>query len=268
MIIREIESKSIISKTGISIADYVINPYVGCIHSCIFCYARFMKRFTGHGEEWGDFIDVKINAPDLIPKKATKYRGKYIFLSSVTDPYLPLEHKYGLTRQIIGKLIPLKPTLGILTKSDLILRDLDLIKQFQKSEVGFSFSAIDDEIRREVEPGAKPIKDRIKALKQIHEAGIKTYVFISPILPYITDWEGIIEKTQDYANYFMFENLNVTGTVWGCIKRFLEEKHPELTQKYREIYFKDNPYWEIIEDKIIEYCKKENLECKIYFHHK
>ena len=267
MIIREIEAKSILSKTGIPVADYVINPYVGCIHSCMFCYARFMKRFTGHQEEWGDFLDVKINAPDLIPQKATKYKGKYIFLSSVTDPYLPLERKYKLTRRIIEKLIPLKPVLGILTKSDLILRDIDLIKQFQSSEVGFSFSTLDEKIRKKVEPGAKPVKMRIKALKEIHDAEIKTYVFISPILPYLTDWKDIIEKTRDYADYFMFENLNVTGTVWASVKHFLEEKYPDLTQKYREIYFGDNPYWEIVEEEIIEFCKNENLECKMYFHH-
>jgi DNA repair photolyase len=267
MKIQEIKSKSILSKTGTPIADYVINPYVGCIHSCMFCYAHFMKRFTGHQEEWGDFIDVKINAPDLIPKKATKYKGKYIFLSSVTDPYLPLERRYKLTRRIIEKLIPLKPVLGILTKSDLILRDIDLIKQFQSSEVGFSFSTLDEKIRKKVEPGAKPIKMRIKALKEIHDTKIKTYVFISPILPYLTDWKDIIEKTRDHADYFMFENLNITGTVWASVKHFLEEKYPDLTQKYREIYFRDNHYWEIVEEEIIEFCENENLECKIYFHH-
>jgi DNA repair photolyase len=267
MIIREIEAKSILSKTGIPIADYVINPYVGCVHSCMFCYARFMKRFTGHQEEWGDFLDVKINAPALIPTKTSKYEGKYIFLSSVTDPYLPLEHKYQLTRRIIEKLIPLKPVLGILTKSDLILRDIDLIKQFEKSEVGFSFSTLDEKIRKEVEPAAKPVKNRINALKEIHEAGIKTYVFISPILPYLTDWKDIIEKTRDHADYFMFENLNIKGTVWGAVKRFLEANHHDLVQEYREIYSKDNIYWEIVEEEIIQYCKNENLDYRMYFHH-
>ena len=267
MIIREIESKSILSKTGIPIADYVINPYVGCTHSCRFCYACFMKRFTGHSEKWGEFLDIKVNAPDLIPLKSSKYEGKYIFLSSVTDPYLPLEKKYKLTRRIIEKLIPLKPVLGILTKSDLILRDIDLIKQFAESEVGFSFSTLDEEIRKKVEPSASPIKNRINALKEFHEAGIKTYVFISPILPYLTDWEDIIQKTRDYADYFMFENLNVTGTVWGNIKRFLEEKYPELTSKYREIYFEGNQYWEMVEEEIIQYCKNEKMECRMYFHH-
>src|SRR4030042_4313200 len=124
MIINEKESKSIISKTEIPVADYVINPYIGCTHSCFYCYARFMKRFTGHSEEWGDFLDVKINAPDLIPsvkpQKSSKYEGKNILLSSVTDPYIPLERKYKVTRRILQKLLPHQPHLNILTKSDLV----------------------------------------------------------------------------------------------------------------------------------------------------
>jgi len=267
MIVAEIESKSIISKTGIPGADYVINPYVGCIHSCIFCYARFMKRFTGHKEEWGQFLDVKVNAPNLIPQKTSKYQGKHIFLSSVTDPYLPLEREYKLTRQIIHKLIPLKPSLGILTKSDLVLRDLDLIKQFEDVEVGFSFSSLDEKLRRMIEPGASPIQKRLKALKEVHNIGIKTYVFISPILPFLTNWKEVIQKTKSYTDYFMFENLNITGTVWGCVKHWLEENYPDLMQKYREIYFTDNDYWDLMEEEIVDFCKEEGFECRMHFHH-
>ena len=131
MQIKEIHAASIITKSHLPDADYVINPYAGCTHKCIYCYARFMKRFTGHNENWGEFIDVKVNAPDLNPPDTTKYRGKSIFMSSVTDPYLPLEKKYELTRKILEKLIPLQPDLGILTKSDLVLRDIDLLRQFK-----------------------------------------------------------------------------------------------------------------------------------------
>lgn len=267
MKISEIKAKSILSKTGIPIADYVINPYIGCIHSCIFCYAKFMKRFTGHKEDWGEFLDVKINAPDLIPDKGSKYRGKYIFLSSVTDPYLPLERKYKLTRQIIQKLIPLKPILGILTKSDLVLRDLDLIKQFKEVEIGFSFSTPDENLRRQVEPHASPIPKRINALKEVHKAGIKTYVFISPIFPFLTDWKTIIQETKDCADYYMFENLNIVGAVWGPLKQWLEKDYPHLVAEYKEIYFKEHPYWDSVEEEILNYCEREKLECKMYFHH-
>ena len=133
MEIKEIKVKSIIVKSGLPGADFVINPYIGCVHGCIYCYARFMKRFTGHLEPWGDFVDVKINGPDLIPEKWSKYQGKSIIIGSVTDAYQPIEKKYQLTRRILEKLIPLQPDLEIITKSDLVLRDIDLLKQFYLS---------------------------------------------------------------------------------------------------------------------------------------
>ena len=271
MKIHEIQSKSIISKTGIPSADYVINPYVGCSHSCFYCYARFMKRFTGHKENWGDFVDIKINAPDLIPVlkeyKFSKYSDKRILLSSVTDPYIPLERKYELTRKILEKLIPHQPHLNILTKSDLVLRDLDLIKQFENKEIGFSFSTFVEDIRRKVEPGASSIKNRLEALKIIHEEQITTYVFISPIIPFITNWKDIISQTSGCADYFMFENLNIVGNVWGSVNRWLKEEFPDIIQDYKDIYFEDSIFWERIEEEIITFCQTEKLDCKIYFHH-
>lgn len=271
MIIHGKESKSIISKSGISPADYVINPYVGCSHSCFYCYARFMKRFTGHGEDWGDFIDVKINAPDLIPsindQKPSKYSGKKILLSSVTDPYIPIEGKYEITPGILQKLIPHQPDLSILTKSDLVLRDLDLIKQFKNREIGFSFSSLEEDIRMEVEPRASSINKRLNALKMVHEKGVRSYVFISPIIPFITDWKDIINKTSNYTYYFMFENLNVVGTVWASVKRWLESKHPDVLENYKNIFFEDNFYWERIEEEIINLCQTEKLDCEMHFHH-
>lgn len=217
--IKEIKAVSIITKSNLPDSNYVINPYVGCLHSCLYCYARFMKRFTGHLEPWGDFVDVKVNAPDLIPDKTKKYEGKSIFLSSVTDAYLSLEKKYQLTRRILEKLIPLKPNLGVLTKSDLVLRDIDLLKQFKNCEVGLTITALDDNLRKEIEPLTSPIPNRIKALEKLKEAGIKTYVFIGPIMPFLTDWKKIILETKHCSDLYMFENLNVRGSIWDSIKK-------------------------------------------------
>jgi DNA repair photolyase len=271
MIVHEKISKTIISKTGIPVADYVINPYVGCSHSCFYCYARFMKRFTGHKEDWGDFLDIKINSPDLIPtitsQKPSKYEGKRFLLSSVTDPYIPIERKYEITRRIIAKLIPHQPHLNILTKSDLVLRDLDLIKQFKNREIGFSFSTLEEDIRMDVEPGASPIKNRLNALKEVHEEGIRCYIFVSPIIPFITDWIELINKTKNIVDYFMFENLNIAGAVWGSVKKWLELKNPDLLEDYRNIYFENSYYWKQVEEDIDNYCITNKLDCKMYFHH-
>lgn len=138
MEINETKVKNIIVKSNLPDTDYVINPYTGCMHNCIYCYARFMRRFTGHKKEWGQFVDIKVNGPDLVPENTEKYQNKKILLSSVTDPYLPLEKEHRLTRRILEKLINLKPKLNIQTKSDLVLRDMDLLDQFNEPEIGFT----------------------------------------------------------------------------------------------------------------------------------
>jgi len=265
--IKEVQASSIITKSNLPDADYVINPYVGCMHSCIYCYARFMKRFTGHIEEWSKFVDVKINAPDLIPTNITKYKGKSIFLSSVTDAYLPLEKKYQITRKILEKLIPLEPDLGIQTKSDLVLKDIDLLKQFKNCEVGFTITTLDDEVRKEIEPFTSSVQNRIKALEKLKRTGIKTYVFIGPILPFLTDWKKIILETKHCSDFYMFENLNISGSIWDSVKKWLKEKHPELLEKYESIYFSKNDYWDKVEDEIKQFCKEQKVDYKIYFHH-
>ena len=267
MKLNEIKASSIITKSNLPDADYVINPYTGCMHSCIYCYARFMKRFTGHNENWGEFVDAKINAPDLIPEKTSKYKGKSIFLSSVTDPYLSFERKYQLTRKVLEKLIPLEPNLGIQTKSNLIVRDIDLLKQFKHCEAGLTITTTDDDVRKEVEPYTSSVQDRMETLKKLKEAGIKTYVFIGPIFPFLTDWKDIMLKTNKYADFYMLENLNVRGSVWDSIKKWLNQKHPELIEKYEGIYFTKNDYWNSVEKEIKEFYRKNNIDCRIYFHH-
>jgi len=264
--IREIKVKSIITKSGLDV-DYVINPYVGCLHGCIYCYARFMKRFTNHHEPWGEFLDAKINAAELIPKDTKKYKNKSIFISSVTDPYQPAERKYKLMRGILGNLILLQPDLCIMTKSDLIVRDIDLLKKFTKCIAGVSLSLLDDSIRKEVEPLASSIEKRINVVKQLNKAGIRTFIFISPMFPELTNWKEIIKRTKNFVDEFWFENLNLYPSLRYNIFHWLKNHHPELVKKYREIYFTKNDYWNRVEKEIKNCGKKNKLNFKIYFHH-
>ena len=135
MKIRFKEAKSIVTKSNIPGIDYVINPYIGCQHGCIYCYAEFMKRFTDHkGENWGDFLDIKNYSIEKIQPE--KYDGKTILLSSVTDPYIPLELKYKKTRMILEHLIGTKAKISILTKSKFAKRDIDIFKKFDNLEFG------------------------------------------------------------------------------------------------------------------------------------
>jgi DNA repair photolyase len=263
--ITEKNVKSILSKTKLG-SDFVINPYIGCMHKCIYCYARFMRKYSGHAEPWGLFVDVKINAPELI-KINKKYMKKSILMSSVTDPYQPIENRYKLTRKIIEKLILLQPELQIITKSDLVLRDIDLLKKFRNCEIVMSLSFLDEKISKQLEPLASPPARRMTALKQIYNNGVKTIIFISPILPGFTDWKTIIKKTRSFINEYWFENLNLYYFIKKNVYNFLKKNNPQLIKVYDEIYSEKNNYWNRTEQKIKEFCRKEKITGRIYFHH-
>ncbi|MFA5406215.1 MAG: radical SAM protein [Candidatus Nanoarchaeia archaeon] len=267
MKIKEVKAKSVITKTNLPEGDYVINPYVGCSHACKYCYARFMKRFTGHLEEWGSFVDVKVNAPELIPIKIGKLINKSITIGSVCDPYQEVEKKYKITRRILEKLMIHQPKLDILTKSPLITRDIDLIKQFKDVKVAISLSMLDEDLRKKLEPGAPDVNERLNALKQLHQARIRTVLFISPIFPEITDWQKMIEKTKELVTEYWFENLNLYPSIRENTYSFLKENKPKLINIYQEIYSVKSNYWIIKEKEIKEFCKNNQLKTKIYFHH-
>lgn len=263
--ITEKNVKSILSKTKLG-SDFVINPYTGCAHKCIYCYAQFMQKYSGHTEPWGEFVDVKINAPELI-KIDKKYMKKSILMSSVTDPYQPIENKYKITRKIIEKLIPLRPDLQIITKSDLVLRDIDLLKKFSNCEIAMSLSFLDEKTSKQLEPLASSPTRRMTALKQIHNNKIKTIIFISPILPGFTDWKTIIKRTKNFINEYWFENLNLYRFIKNNVYNFPKRNNPQLIKVYEEIYTKKNNYWNRTEQEIKEFCHKEKITGRIYFHH-
>ncbi|WP_420341587.1 radical SAM protein [[Clostridium] symbiosum] len=193
MIIKEIETKSIFTKSNLPVSDYSVNPYVGCSHACKYCYASFMKRFTNHPEPWGEFLDVKY-WQDI--KNPGKYCGKELFFGSVTDPYNPQE-----------------------------------------------------------------IEHRLAAMKQLHDAGIRTTCFIWPIFPGITDVPAIIDRVKKQCNLVWLENLNLRGSYKMVILDYIREKHPDLITLYDEIYSNGSRlYWEALDGAIRSYANSNGLE--------
>jgi len=259
------EAKSIITKSNIPSIDYVINPYTGCQHGCIYCYAEFMIRFTNHkGDKWGQFLDIKTFSLDKI--RPQRYNGKRLLLSSVTDPYIPLELKYQNTRKILEKLIGTTAHISILTKSKFVERDIDLFKKFDNLEVGISISTLNAEFAKIIERSASRPEERLASLKKIHDNGIKTYTFISPFFPKITDYKAIIQKTIDYTDSYMFENLNFRPHNIPRIFKIIQENYPSLLSIY-EKFRNDHSQWDLIESEIDAYCKNLNIEYYIEFHH-
>lgn len=259
------EAKSIITKSNIPDIDFVINPYIGCQHGCIYCYAEFMIRFTGHkGDKWGKFVDIK--SYDFNRIKPEKYDGKRILLSSVTDPYIPLELRYENTRKILESLVGTKAEISILTKSKFVTRDIDLFKKFDNLEVGISINTLDDDFAQFIEKGASRPTERLKALKTVHNNGIKTYVFISPFFPKITDFKVIIKETSGYTDSYMFENLNFRPHNVPRILKVIEDSYSNLLPVY-EMFRRDQSQWDLIESQIKSYCDELELDYRIEFHH-
>lgn len=250
MKIQEIQVKSVMTKSNLPVSDYSVNPYVGCTHACQYCYASFMKRFTNHPEPWGEFIDVK-TWPEI--KHPEKYAGKEAFLCSVTDPYQPIEAKYKRTRALLEQLQGSGVSISIATKSDLVLRDLDLIRTFPNARVSFSVNTLDEAFRKEMDR-AVSIERRLAAMKELYDAGIQTTSFISPIFPGITDPVEIIEAARDRCNLVWLENLNLRGDYRVRILDWVHEHHPELDELYHAIYSEgDRAYWSELDQKIREY---------------
>jgi DNA repair photolyase len=206
VVCREIESRSILTKTGIPGSDYCLNPYVGCAHGCRYCYATFMKKYTGHAEQWGTFVDVKKNAPDLLRKQMKKVKKSSIIISSVTDPYQPIEAKYQLTRKCLTILLEYECAINILTKSPLVLRDMDLIKKFRDIEVGITITTNDEKIRKIFEPNAPPIGARIHTLRKLHEQEVRPYVFVGPLLP--MNPNELSKQVRPYIQYAYISKMN------------------------------------------------------------
>lgn len=255
--IREIEVKNVVTKSNIPVTDYCVNPYVGCTHACKYCYACFMKKFTGHEEEWGTFLDVK--TWNKI-KNPNRYAGKKFFMSSVTDPYNPQEEIYKRTREFLETFQGVDINLSLQTKSDLILRDLDLIKTFKNVRVGFSINTLDENFKNDMD-NAVSIERRLAAIKILHAAGIRTTCFISPIFPGITDVTAIIDAAKDFCNLVWLENLNLRGNFKPRIFDYIREKFPNLLPLYNEIYRrKDMRYWFQLHQVINDYAQKNNLE--------
>ena len=253
ILIGEVETKNIMTKSSLPVGGYSVNPYVGCTHACKYCYASFMKRFTGHTEDWGTFLDVKYWQTIKNPEK---YASQRVVIGSVTDGYNPQEEKFGNTRKLLEQLRGSGADILITTKSDLVLRDIDLLKELGQVTVSWSINTLDEDFKNDMDQ-AVSIERRIAAMKQVYDAGIRPVCSVSPVSPGITECEAIFERVKDECDLFWLENLNLRGGFKKTIMDYIAEKHPELVPLYDEIYNKhDRRYFETLEKKAEEMAKK------------
>ncbi len=252
MQINEIYCKSILSKSGIYGIDYAVNPYMGCQHGCIYCYAVFMKKFANHKEAWGEFVDVKVNAPRVLAKQMKKSPEGSILISSVTDPYQPLERKYEITKKCLQVLSRYDVPISILTKSDLVLRDRTLLERVD-AEVGVTFTTVEEDIRQQFEPGASSVEERLNILEEIEDC----YVFFGPVIPMFSDTEEKIRAAftafaERGVTRLYIDKMNLYQNVWHRMKKYLDV---DTVKSYKKI--KDNEKYLLLLKKRMQHVLNE-----------
>lgn len=292
--INEIKVKSILNKhkkrDDWFLDDYSVNPYSGCSFNCIYCYIKGSK----YGENMRS-LSAKINAPEILERqlKAGARKGEYgiIILSSSTEPYMQIEEKLKLTRKLLEIILKYKFPVYILTKSKLVLRDMDLLKEIDKNAIlpldlrlklkhkaiiSFSISTLDEKLARILEPGAPLPKERLESMKKCREDGFFTGVCYVLVLPFISDTEEkldeMIKAAKEYgANYVFVGALTLFGNGSTDCKtlyfRFLEKYFPEFLSKYENLFKKSfeppKEYQKELEERTKRLCEKYGVKYKI-----
>ena len=266
---KEVEAKTILTSCGIPGIDYVINPYIGCRFACKYCYASFMGRFVGKTiYDWGEYVYAKVNAPELLKKEIKKLRnkgaGKEIFFSSVTDPYQGEEGNYKLTRQCLEIIADndYQGLISILTKSNLVVRDIDIFKRLKHVMVGLTVTSTDDDISRYFEKNAPAVSVRLKALKLLNDNGIKTYAFIGPLLPHFVaqtnELEKLIKSISETGTKDIFiEHLNLAKYIRNRLFEEMKNVDQKILKEFYDSQSKD--YRQELEEKVRKLLKKYKM---------
>jgi DNA repair photolyase len=208
-----------------------------------------MRRFSGHKEPWGEFVDVKINALALLKHEIDKRPPGRVWVSGVCDPYQPLESTHQLTRKCLETLVEYGWPITVQTKSPLVLRDIDLLRRSDKIEVGLSVTSADDGIRKLFEPGAPSVKERIEALEELHLAGIRTYAMIAPMLP---GAEELAAQLSGKVDYVLIDRMNYHYGDWAYIRHNLENAM-------------SNDFFSLKGNELASAFAERGIECQVLF---
>lgn len=235
----QVECKSLLNKSGLS--DYAVNCYSGCAHGCIYCYARFATRYTHPREDWGSFVDIKTNAPQVLAREIKRKPAGHVMLSSVCDAWQPVEKTTLLTRQCLELLLRYRFSVSTLTKNALADRDLDLLAAGD-AELGVTITTLDDRLAALIEPGASPPQERLALLQSAKSKGLKTYAFLGPLLPQLSDNEqnitALMRAIKDAGvDSFLVDKLNLRYGVWPALLKLLSKHYPALLPEYRKVFF-------------------------------
>lgn len=261
--IKEIKVKTALLPSKLPGLDYALNPYMGCTHACIYCYAPSVIHWNG---KWGELVEAKVNLPRILSKTIRTKKKSVVGLGTVTDPYQPIEEKYQITRRCLEILQLHDFPVCIQTKSALVLRDIDLLREFSNIEVGVTLTSPDDSVRSKLEPGASSVAERLRALRELGENGIDTWVFLGPLMPHITDIEGLVDAVAEVKpKYVIVDRLRLKPGVWENVWRFVEEFYPQYLDECVRIFVEGGVYYDEVLKRVRELCGEKGLRCEINF---
>lgn len=258
MRVTETECRTALSSSALPGLDYALNPYRGCAFGCVYCYSPAVLR---ESRPWGEFVEVRRNIPNVLAKELKTVHRGVVGVGTVTDPYQPLEGRYMLTRFCLEQLLRHDFPTSVQTKSPLIARDLDLLKDFDRVDVGFSFSVMNEDFRRLFEPKAPPAKVRLRALGKVVEAGVEAWAFLGPLLPGVTedDVDELIQRlVATGVRTIMVDELRVRPVTWHNMKAALED-HPVLRYVHERALWKEPRYFVGLKRRIRELCSASGI---------
>lgn len=264
MKVNKLISHEILQPCSLDWLDYQIDPYIGCEHRCCYCY--ILNQSQADNQEG---IFMYENLMDQLGRELSGLDPQQIYMGMNTDPYQPCEAEYRQTRQVLELLAQRGFSVCMLTKSDLVIRDIDLYKSMPGSSVGTDIAFQDESVRQLFEANAPSNQRRIEALRKLKGAGIETYVLINPVMPFLTDAEQIIQTVAPFAQTIWIYPLHMTSDEdrnWRNVKDILTRHFQDLSERFRQIAFsKQHPYWVELREKLerVKFDKKLNLEIKV-----
>ncbi len=266
--VREVECKSLLNRS--KLGSYTMNCYVGCAHGCVYCYARFMQRFHPHPEPWGEFVDVKVNAPEVLAEQVEKLKPGSVFTSSACDGWQPIERRRRLTRQCCRILMDAGFTVHALTKSALVLRDLEVLRPGQ-ARVGVTITTLSARLKALWEPGASSVEQRWGVLRRAGETGLETAVMFGPVLPELSDTQESLDAMFERAaevgvDVVWVDAMNPRPRVWPSVGRLLRGHFPELHDRYSRILHHEptrRAYLDALQERVRKAARRVGIEDRL-----
>ncbi|MCS7104325.1 MAG: radical SAM protein [Thermofilaceae archaeon] len=262
---KRIKAVSILAKSNLYDLDYAYNPYAGCSHGCLYCYARCYTRFRDAVERWGSIVYVKENALELLAREAERVKRGVVGVSTITDPYQPIEEVEKLARRGLELLLRSGFRVSIQTKSPLVLRDLDLFTKWRHSvDVGLTITTVETGLAKLIEPNAPEPAARAKALEKLSDNGVETWLFLGPLMRGVNDDEDniktIIEVAQATGSKLYFDYFRM--------KHCLENPMKQVTKIYPHATDASSRWRANVRRLIEKLCENLGVEFQQSFPHK